>query len=693
MNKRLDDKAFSTDLAEKLFRCIGYGANDIETQTRIDALKYYFQRERGDEEEGASQVVSGDLSAMVEATLAQMTEAFATDSIAEFIAFDKADEHQARLESAAVQYQIMVCNNGIMEFISAIKEALLFRLGVIKIWADEEKTSEIKNYANVSKEGLAGFAAFNLPKNVEVDLLEYNEEKQTAKVRQVVTRRKLYVKSIPVENFLYIEDESSDTCDIQNKNFIAERHVETRSDMIKKGFNKEVVDKLPRVTQGKTSETSARNPGQVQNLATEGLDRSQDLIEWFEIYVMADRDNDGIAEKWKISFHPEAKPTGILLDETASSYPYAVGTALINPHRIRGMSLYDKLRQIQDINTGLCRAILDNATVINQGRICYQDGKVNTDDMDSRRADRSIRVSPNVPITEALMALVIPDLSTGLLNVLNDQRQVRSEMGGAALEMASANMRLGERVGSQGLDRAYSVMEQLSALMMLTISQTLIKSTFVLAHETMRKEFSEGEVVFNKSGRWETANPSQWPKRPGVNIKLAKSPMERTRRAQALNDILSKQVDLANQGMDEVLVNLDGFYHTLIDYARAMDLPNPEKYFIDPLDPGSIEARNLKSEATARENKAQQEFAKQAVQLEQLQISLDKYKQDTELQFKYWNAVLESEIKEAEIVGDATTNIILKKMANQAAKFNGNKTNNSELESGNDEEVREGATK
>jgi hypothetical protein len=162
--------------------------------------------------------------------------------------------------------------------------------------------------------------------------------------------------------------------------------------------------------------------------------------------------------------------------------------------------------------------------------------------------------------------------------------------------------------------------------------------------------------------------------------------MERTRRSQALNSILSMQTNLAREGMDEVLVNMDGFHHALIDYARAMDLPNPEKYFLDPMDESSIKARDLKSKSSARERDMQNRFLQQTIQLQQLETAFAKYKQDTDLQFKYWQQVLESEIKEAGIVGDATTQLLLKKMGLQDATKQKKTTIDSIGKSGDNEE-------
>lgn len=653
-----DDGVLATHLRDNLYRCVGF--DGVETETRIDSLKYYFQRPRGDETTGASKVVSGDLSAMTDATLAQMTEAFASKNILEFDAFDKDDEHQARLETDVVQHQVMGVNNGILELATAIKEALLFRLAVVKVWDETFQKATIKEFENLpNREALAAFSASRLPPNVKIDVLGFDLAEGIARVRETIIFRKLRMTSIPSENFLYLEDESS-TTDMQRRSFVAERHIEARSELVRRGFDKAIVDKLPKFTAGRTRETTARVPGETLSKTFQSVDPSQDLIEWFECYVLLDFDGDGIAERWRINLHAQSAR---LLDdkESVELVPYATGVVIINPHKLRGVSLYDKLRQSQDIRTGLKRALLDNATAVNQGRVAYLDGKVNVDDLDSRRADRSIRVSGTNDIRTAITTIEIPDLSQGLLQAIQNERQERAEMGGAALEMATGQLRLNERLGSMGLDRAYSVMEQLSAHMTMIVAHSLIRSIFLLAHETIRKKFQTAEIVFKRHGRWEKIDPSQWPRRETVTIKVAKSPNERARKVAALEKTLDIQVSLAQQGMDEVLVNLDGFYHALIDYGRANDLPNPEKYYIDPLDPNSIKARQLKRDAASLEKQKQDRLMGIAVELENLRIAFDKYRQDTQLQFEYWNAVLQSEVEEAKIAGDATVELLREK--------------------------------
>jgi hypothetical protein len=215
----------------------------------------------------------------------------------------------------------------------------------------------------------------------------------------------------------------------------------------------------------------------------------------------------------------------------------------------------------------------------------------------------------------------------------------------------------GGRIGSEGVDRAFSVMEQLAAHMTKNMATSLIRNVFLLAHATMREFFDE-PVNVKVNGRWESPVPSQWQPRTRVRVKNGMSPGERARRVSTLRGVVDSQIALAREGMDEVLVNIEGFYRALTDWGRAADLPTPEQYFLDPSTPASKQALKKKQEDAARDAEAQRALMAQAVGLEQLRTAFDKYRHDSELQFKYFAEILGAEVAEAKIVGEATADLV-----------------------------------
>lgn len=644
-----------TRVKQQLSLCAGF-EGDAVAKAREQALDYYFQRARGDEVPGRSQVVSGDLSAMVEANLAQMLDAFSSPRVAEFEANGPEDENQAQLESDTVQYFVMKKSNGFLELAQSIKDALLLRNGLVKVWVEEREQTETKSYTGVTVEGLA--EATNKP-GTQIKVEHFDPDTGEATLKTTRTVRAFKAKALPPENFLYPKD--WDRLDLTDVPFCAERHIDKRSDLIEL-FPKAKAKILELSGQRVTykSDGAARNPASVDS-SVQGkkpIDASQDDIEWYECYALVDVDGDGISERRKICLTQET----LLIDEPASVVPYGAGTAIINPHRFTGISLFDKLKQTQDITTGLERALMDNVNTVTKNRLAYLDGKVNNEDVSDGRPNGAIRVKANVPdIRTAVMPFTVPDQSVGILQGIEYQKSKRGEMGGAALDMQTAQMQIGgDRMGSQGLDRAYSVVEQLCALMTRLIAQSLIRSIFLIAHATLRENYSE-PVPIKRNGKWLSPIPSKWPARECVEVKIGMSAGERSRKASSLAFVLDKQMQLAGAGMDEVLVNLDGFYALLMDWMRVSDIQNPERYFRDPQSPEAKQAIQSKQAAQAEQTKMQQALMQQAIGLEQLKIGLQKWQTDIETQFKYYDAVLGAEVEEAKIVGKATTDLLAAK--------------------------------
>jgi hypothetical protein len=103
-------------------------------------------------------------------------------------------------------------------------------------------------------------------------------------------------------------------------------------------------------------------------------------------------------------------------------------------------------------------------------------------------------------------AFAVPDTSANILANIEHMRRVRSEMGGATLDMATGQMQLNDRLGSMGLDRAYSVMEQLAAFMTRVLANTLIRGMYLVAHETLRTQWPQ-PIQFKRGNMWVETNP------------------------------------------------------------------------------------------------------------------------------------------------------------------------------------------
>lgn len=640
--------------------CAGYRDGDELADQRTQALDYYFMRPRGDEQPGRSAVISGDLSAMVEAVLSQMMEAFSGDVLVEFEADGSEDEDQAALESDVCAELVMDSNNGYVVFHEAIKDALLLANGFTNTSIEEEEPRP-RVFRDVTPDAYAELTA----DRPGIKLERINYSKGTLTYSERPTRKKLCVDSVAPENFVYTKNWHS--LDLQKIPCCGERRVDMRSDLIDVWrFPPEKVDRLSPTVETLSS-SSARNPRSLPNIPNRTGDKSLDLIEWYYVYAMLDTDGDGIAERRRIACVPNKE---LLSDEPAAFVSYAAGAALINPHRLLGVSLFHKLKQTQDTMTALKRSGHDNHNAANKSRTIYLEGKVAVEDLEDGRVNGNIAVTGAgiMDVRQAVGAHVVPDISAGVLAMIQEEKRTRSELGGASLELASGEAQLTDSVGSQGLDRAYSAKEQLAQLMTRTIAETLVRHTYLIVHRTLRENFNE-PVTIRRRGKPVTTNPHDWPERRRLTIKPGMSAGERRRKVEALDVYLNAQLTLAKAGENEVLVNSSTFYKLLMDRGRAAEVPNPEQYFLDPSSEESKAAREKRSQTAQAERQAQQTLMNMALGLEQMRVALDKRNADADRVVEIYKANLEAESKQAGVVGDAATKFELaERTAQEAAK-------------------------
>lgn len=650
-----EEKSLTQNLKRMLVHCVGFEGDELAA-SRKQSYDYYFQRPRGDEVVGRSSIVTGDLSSMTEGNLALMTEPLLGKRIAEFCAYDAADEEQANLESDCVQVMLFKRQNGFIELTSAIKDALQLRNAVVKIYVDTRTHKQQIRRANVDIEVVGEV----LDQIGQVDVHSYDPKSQKLSATLTKTTRKFRVESIAPENFLYPKDWHRQ--DLEDIPFCAERHVEARSTLIERGFPKNKVGMLRRWNNPYQAASDARLPRNI-TLNNQPIDKSQELVEWYEAYVKMD-DGTGASELRRICFSDQ----WILEDEPADVVCYATGVAIINPHTFMGISLFDKIKWVQDSTTALTRALMDNLNATNKNRTAHLDGVCEEQDITDGRTNGSVRINPTLvqDVRQAIMAFGVPDTSGNILANLDHFRSVRSEAGGAALDLATGQMQLNDRVGSQGLDRAYSVMESLALFMTRIIANTLVRTMYMIAHETLRTQWKE-PIIFKRGNKWVETNPSKWRVRDSVEVNLGKSLNERARESAVFERLMDRQAFLAANGMEEILVDVTTYSAALDAWLRVNDIENPEKFQIDPRSDKAMAAMKRKAQENQAAQAKQDALLNQAVALEQVRTALSKYQTDVKTQFDYYNTVINAQIEEAKITANAVIEI-RKILANAATE-------------------------
>lgn len=575
---------------------------------RKAALDYYYCRPRGDEVAGRSQVQSGDVADMVEAILAQMLPSFTGDRICEFEPDGPNDEPQARLETDATNRMLMESSRGYVELHAALKDALLLKGGIIKGWVEEERQGRKKV-------------------------------------------RRLRLKAIDPTCFGVGPDQDSPI--LSETAFCWELKAYSRGELREMGFSEDQINQIPNRDTGAGNQQD-RNIRSMQ--ASQGPDVragwATEMVDVYEVHAELDCQGTGEAELYRFLMGGKV----LLLKEPVDFVPYAAGAAWLEAHQFWGLSVYDKVKHVQDVKTAVMRQGVDNLLNCNFPRTLVND-RVNLDDYVTPRSGGAIRIDGAGPVMDAAMPVPPIDTSAGSMGFLQYMNQVRAERAGASLDLQqSTNQIMKSQAGADNIGTILGNAEMVAAMVARNLAETLVRSAFMLVHRLLRTDFAQ-PMTLRYADQWVTVDPRQWKPRDRVNIKAGLSPSERRNKAGNLQQIMQGILGLAQMGMDGVLVSPENLYNAFLDWAAASEVDAPEKYITNPSGQKSMQAAQAKSQQAGQQQQMMVQLEQQKAQLEGMKLQVDKANKDAELAYKYWSDRLSAEVEEAKLIGTATADL------------------------------------
>lgn len=649
------------------------------TQQRTDAINAYLRREYGNEVEGKSSIVTGEVAEAVDGALPSLVRIFsASDEVVRFDPRGPQDEAGAKQATEYVNWVFMRDNDGIIILHDWFKDALLQKVGVVKAyWEDKEDVTKEK-YRDLSDDELAMLLSDETMEVVEKEVVE-NEmtdpmgnpvldqlgqpvmySSNSVTVQKKKKSGKVVVENIPPEEFLISKKAKRSPSDSP---FVAHRRLVTRSDLIAMGFDKDIVDGL------QTSDSLTFSPeylarhdnGENPNDA-QSLDDSMQTIEVFECYVRADIDGDGIAELRQVFYASNE----ILSDVETDYVPFHSICPIPTPHKFFGESMADRTMDIQLIKTTITRQILDNLYLTNNARVTAVDGQVNMDDLLTSTAGGVIRVK-----------------SAGAVNQLTVQ-----SMAGQAFPMLSyldsiQQKRTGVTEASQGLDP--SILQNVTAAAVASMQQSAAGKVEMIARifaETGVKSLFQGILhllckyqdkarIVRMRGNYVSFDPREWSNQYDVDINVGLGAGNRQEQMAMLNMVLAKQEQVLGQmGPANPLVSMGQYRNTLgrmVEAAGFKDsaefykniTPEQDKMMSQPQPqqqqmPPEVQAYMAKTQADIQ---AQQMKAQADIELAQqkaaAEIQLMREKEAAKLQFEREKAAAQMALKQEEFLAEA----------------------------------------
>ncbi len=662
---------------------IGYVETDTVAE-RQEALEYYLREPYGNEVEGKSQIVTGEVAEVVDGALPQLIRVFtSTDGVVEFQPTNNGDEPFAQQATEYCNWVFYRQNDGFLILHNWFKDALLQKTGIVKAYWDEKVDVTKEKYEGLSDDDLMMLMQDDelevVGQETEEEIEEINDP-MTGQVFQNVTREhkvkvkrtkkegKVVVENVPPEEFLI----SKRARTIQDSPFVAHRRMMTRSELVAMGFKKDVVDSLE---SGDTLEFSpdriARYSRGEQPNSMGSQDQSMEVVEVYECYIKVDYNDDGIAELRRVVYASNE----VLEDEECDYIPFHSLCPIPIPHKFYGQSLADRALDLQLIKSTVLRQMLDNLYLTNNYRVGAVEGQVNLDDLLTSTAGGVVRLkNPN-----ALVPLTVASTTQGSFPMLEYLDGVQARRTGVSDSQNGIDPNVLQNVTAA----AVSAMSQASAgkleLIARIFAETGVKSLFkgIL---TLLCKYEDKEKLVRLNGKYVAFNPREWSTQYNVSINVGLGTGTRQEQLTTMQMILQKQEEIIQTyGLSNPLVNLMQYRNTLAKFINMAGFKDATQ-FMNEITPeqneqlsqpqpekpdANVQATELlvQVEREKAQLKAQTDSAK--LDLEREQMQLENARKALELQQQELKQNTELALKQLKIETDA---------ANQAEKNRGEQT-------------------
>lgn len=652
-------------------QAVGYWSGKLANQ-RQKAMAYYLGEAKLDlappEVDGRSAVVSPDVRNTIESMLPQLMVKFCGgDTVVEFEAQKPGDEPKAEQATDYINHLFYVRNPGERIAYNWMKDALLSKNGIVKVWWDTRTEETREEYVGLSDVELA-----QLMDDEEIEVTEqkaYEDEEDQeqrqeaieqingqmqqamqaaeqnpqaaqavqqmqARIQQIQTAppKMLYdvvckrskeggrikVDNVPPEEFLISRNAKS----IGDATFVGHRVLRTASELKSMGYKN--VDQLT-----SDDQAAALNMERIERLAWDdelaylntdtqlNLDDSQRKIWVTECYLRCDFDGDGIAELRKVV----RAGNEILANEVCDVAPFVSITPVPMPHKFFGLSVADLALEGQKIKTSILRGMLDNMYLQINGRYFAVDGQVNLDDLLTSRPGGVVRMKAPNMAGRLDQGMGDPQIGMGMMEYMSGY-----------LEDSTGWTRYNQGSDGDSLNQTATGVNQITnrADMRLDLIARNFADGFRDLFRLMLKLCSQyqcKEDIVKLRGNWVPVNPRDWRNGFDTVLNVGLGTGSKDQQVKHLMMLLQQQ----QFGLQIGTAIPPNVYQAQSELAKALGYKNGNKFFTEPK-PGQ-QLYNPQANAAQAQTQAM-------VQVEQMKAQL---KAQTDAQSKQAKLQLERE--------------------------------------------------
>jgi hypothetical protein len=685
----LTDDQLRVLIDTELRQSYGYGSGKLEQQRR--RAEYFFLAEAKEELappaiEGRSKVVDTTVRNTVLGMEGPLLKTFyGSDNIFEFEETKPEDAPKAKLISEYVNHVFRRVNPGYTITTTWIREALLQKRGIVKVWWDPSDIESREDYTGQTIEQVA-----LLMDDKELDIIEQESypdedaakqqqsmlqqmEQQLAQMAQAAQANpqaaqplqaaqaqyeqakaqpapqlydvsfkrtksggRIRIENVPPEEFLISKRAKS----IAESPFTAHRFKRTIAELKADGYT--LPDPLPSDDAGAqfSMERVERldyvdYDAYAQDTNDSSIDPAQRTVWVVEAYLQCDYDGDGLLEWRKV-----VKCGNVTLaNDEFDGAPFVALGSIPLPHVFYGICPGDLAIEPQKIKTSLKRAALDNQYLQANGRYFAVEGQVNLDDLLNSRPGGIVRIKNQGAVGRLDQAT--GDVAGTMQMLEAEERDAEEATGWTRQSQGGNGLQLSQTATQANIitNRADSRVETISRYMAETGFTELGLMIFKLVQRYQKK----AEMV-KLGGQWVNIDPREWHTGFSLNINVGLGTGNKDQLVSHLMALKQQQM-LALQTGHATPENL---YNADRKLANALGFKNGDEFFTDPKQmpakPPQQDPAIAKAEADQQSHMAELQFKahqgeadrQHTAQVEQikaqLQMQVDRNRQEAEAQ-------------------------------------------------------------
>jgi hypothetical protein len=658
----MDEGTVKGIIENEIDNSIGYIDSET-TEDRKTALEYYLRQPYGNEIEGRSSIVTGEVAEAIDGALPQLIRVFTTtEDIVYFEPRGPMDEETARQATDYCNWAFYRENDGMLILHNWFKDALLQKVGVVKSYWDEKTDVTKEEYKNLTEDELALLLSDQSLKVVKQEI-EYTETSDMmgnviqvpsyeVYVQRTEESGQVRIENVPPEEFLISKSAKT----IEEATFVAHRRLMPRSELIAMGYDKDIVDNLATYNDLEFSpERIARFPNGEQPDQNNSLDFSMQTVEVYECYIRIDEDEDGIAELRRIVY----VGSEILEDEECDYIPFHSLCPIPIPHKFFGQSLADRTMDIQLQKSTITRQSLDNLYLTNNSRLGVVDGQCNMDDVLNATPGGVIRMkNPN-----ALVPLTVQSTFGQAMPMLEYLDAVQAKRTGVSDAQAGLDPDVLSNVTATAVAAMMKSNSGKLELIARLFAETGMKSLFKgLLH--LLGKYQDKPKVVRMRGKYVTFDPRTWANEYDITINVGLGSGDREQKLAMLQMVLAKQEQIIQQyGPSNPLVSIGQYRNTLAKFIESAGFKDANEFMneitpeqnaaLSQPQPPSPDAQAQVAEMLAQvereKTQAKSQIDAAKLDLEKQTLEAEYTRKGIEMQMKNQKDSAELRIKEAEL--------------------------------------------